>query len=517
MTLAGLNKMAQSRRLSGLRLLHCKLWIAAAALVTSTASIAEEPIDFGHLAKLGTVDERYQSYNIEMVEVTGGRFWAPWESGERYRTRPPLDLSSPRIVALAKALGPAYLRVSGTWANTTYVPAAGETVNVPPAGYKQVLSREQWSGVIAFAKAVDAKVLTSFAASEGVRDPDGSWNPAQAQRLLDLTREVGGSIYAAELFNEPTMPQETFPKGYGAANYARDFRIFHDWARTAAPNMKLMGPGGVSEGTGLGPSKQNVDRGYLFSEDLLKPNPGSLDLFVYHFYGGVSARCLPQAAGSKDEALTAQWLDRTLTDYHYYAALRDKYEPGKPIWLNETAQAACGGSPWASTFLDSFRYLNQLGALAQQGVQMVAHNTLAASDYALVDYDTMVPRPNYWAAVLWSRTMGQVVLAPPASPASALRLYAHCLPRKRGGVGLLALNIGATSQIIRFKGKGKSWLLTGDPLDTRQAKINGIAPTIDNRNRISGLSGTLVKRALVIPAGSIAFVAVAEASNASCR
>ena len=33
------------------------------------------------------------------------------------------------------------------------------------------------------------------------------------------------------------------------------------------------------------------------------------------------------------------------------------------------------------------------------------HNTLAASDYALIDQDTMQPRPNYWAAVLWQRTM----------------------------------------------------------------------------------------------------------------
>ena len=114
MTQAGQNKMLQPRRLSGLRLLHCKVLFAAAALAASTASVAEEPIDFGQLAKVGTVDERYQSYNIEMVEVTGGRFWAPWESGERYRMRPPLDLASPRIVALAKALGPAYLRVSGT-------------------------------------------------------------------------------------------------------------------------------------------------------------------------------------------------------------------------------------------------------------------------------------------------------------------------------------------------------------------------------------------------------------------
>ncbi|RUT42426.1 hypothetical protein WG29040_02260 [Pseudomonas sp. PAMC 29040] len=27
---------------------------------------------------VGTVDERYQSYNVEMFEVTGGKFWKPY-------------------------------------------------------------------------------------------------------------------------------------------------------------------------------------------------------------------------------------------------------------------------------------------------------------------------------------------------------------------------------------------------------------------------------------------------------
>ena len=54
------------------------------------------------------------------------------------------------------------------------------------------------------------------------------------------------------------------------------------------------------------------------------------------------------------------------------------------MWNTETAQAACGGDRWASTFLDTFRYLNQLGILAKRGVQVHMHNTLASSDYGLL-------------------------------------------------------------------------------------------------------------------------------------
>src|SRR6266446_3374381 len=31
------------------------------------------------MPRVGIVDERYQSFNVEMLEVTGGRFWAPYK------------------------------------------------------------------------------------------------------------------------------------------------------------------------------------------------------------------------------------------------------------------------------------------------------------------------------------------------------------------------------------------------------------------------------------------------------
>src|SRR5207253_955661 len=101
--------------------------------------------------RIGSVDERYQSYNVEMLELTGGKFWKPYGSdakvaGERqpavsadaggdtpagmdpnaYAYRPPIDLSNARRRKLAAALGPAYVRFSGTWANTTYFPESDQ-------------------------------------------------------------------------------------------------------------------------------------------------------------------------------------------------------------------------------------------------------------------------------------------------------------------------------------------------------------------------------------------------------
>jgi hypothetical protein len=51
-------------------------------------------------------------------------------------------------------------------------------------------------------------------------------------------------------------------------------------------------------------------------------------------------------------------------------------------------------------------------------VQVVMHNTLAASDYALIDEETLEPRPSYRSAVLWRTLMGTTVLDAGPSPAS---------------------------------------------------------------------------------------------------
>jgi len=500
-----------------------KTLLAATAIVALGAAATAGPtpsLRLERLARLGTVDERYQAYNVEMVEITGGRFWAPYggPADEVYRQRPPIDLTNPRLIALARALGPSLMRVSGTWANNTYLEAPGEHLGAPPPGFVQTLTRDQWKGVIAFSRAVDAPIVTSFAVSNGTRGADGAWTTAQAQRLLDLTRQAGGRLYAAEFFNEANMPSAApeMPRDYSAENYAADFRIFRRWAKTQAPGMKVLGVGSVGEAALNIPVNA---MGHVSTEEMMRPNPDSVDAVSYHFYGTVSQRCahLKMGTAIKDDALKAEWLDRTLLDHAYYARLRDKYEPGKPIWNTETAQAACGGSPWASTFLDSFRYLNQLGVLAQKGVQVVMHNTLAASDYALIDRDTLVPRPNYWSAVLWHRIMGRTVLASPRSPSPDLRLYAHCLANRPGGVGVVALNTGGARQRLNLGGKGLAWTMTGQPVDTRAVLVNGHSPDLDRAGRLTGLDGVGINGNLSVPARSIAFAALPGANNPACR
>jgi hypothetical protein len=497
-------------------------FLALAALLASSATASPGATDLAALQKIATVDERFQSYNIEMVEVTGGQFWAPYDgpANEMYRQRPPEDLSEMRLRALARQIGPAYIRVSGTWANSTYLEAEGEHLSSPPQGYNQVLTRDEWRGVVDFARAVNAKIGISYAVSEGPRGSDGVWKTDQAQRFIDLTREAGGEIAWSEFINEPNAASlGRLPKDYSVSDYTRDFRIFRAWAKRAAPKMRIIGPGGVGEGGDMSQIPVASLAKMLLTSKLMEANPNSLDAVSYHFYGDVSQRCADRRPKTADRAaaLTPEWLDLTLRDWRYYSALRDQYEPGDPLWITETAQAACGGSPWAASFVDTFRYVNQLGLLAQKGVQVIFHNTLAASDYSLIAEGTRAPRPSYWAAVLWRRTMGTTVLTSPVSPSPELRIYAHCLPGTGGGVGLVAINLAEAAQQVQVKRKAQAWVIQAASLDSKTITVNGRQPRLEDNGRLSGLEGAAVTSLVSVPGNSIAYIAAPHANSPACR
>src|SRR5205814_3710911 len=101
------------------------------------------------------------------------------------------------------------------------------------------------------------------------------------------------------------------------------------------------------------------------TDDLMKATGPIFDAFSYHFYSMPSHRCLGQSGADPKQLLTSEWLDRDLTVYNFYAKERDAYLPGKNLWLTETGEGSCGGDTWAAQFADSFRLLDQFGALAQ--------------------------------------------------------------------------------------------------------------------------------------------------------
>ena len=482
------------------------------------------------MARLGSIDTRFQSYNIEMVEVTGGHFWRPYAGRRKpssqadgipagrdpamYAYRKPIDLANPRLRKLAAALGPAYLRVSGTWANTTYFDDTDDGARSPPSGFNGVLTRRQWKSVIDFARTVDAGLVTSFATGPGTRDASGVWTPAQAEKLIAATQALGGTIAAAEFMNEPDLAAiGGAPVGYDAASFGRDIAVFALFLKRTSPETILPGPGTVSTG---GSSDA------LGSEKLLAAAGPVFDAISFHYYGALSPRCsntLPSAAARDSNALSHDWLsgiDRTAS---FYASLRDRFAPGKPLWITETADAACGGNPWSSTFLDSFRYLDTLGRMAKRQVQVVMHNTLAASDYGLLEENDFTPRPNYWAALLWRKLMGTVVLDAGSAAVPGLYLYAHCLRDNAGGVALLAINTNrATLRSLKLSGAARRYTLTAANLTDTRVRLNGRELKLAADDELPALEGEPVAASRIdLAPTSITFLSIADAANPACR
>lgn len=495
--------------------------LATAALLAGCATVPAQTNGLASLPAVGTVDARFLSYNVEMVEVTGGRFWRPYGSTgtDRYEYRPPLDLSDPKLRALAKGLAPSFVRYSGTWANATWFADGENAAAKAPEGFDQVLTRQQWRGAVDFARATDSAIVTSFATSTGARDAKGVWQTDTAARWLAYTQEIGGTIAAAEFANEPNMISLTKPPaGYTSADYRRDYTTFANWLRSASPKTLLLAPGYAELGEPTrSMSRQNKTMQQFEVDELLTADLPKPDVFSFHFYPGASERCGGKLMGHTiEKALGAPWLDSIDPAIARMAAARDRAAPGTPLWNTESGETACGGNPWASAFADSFRFIDTLGRSARQGVAVFMHNTLAASDYALLDEHSYDPRPNYWAAVLWKRTMGTTVLGAPTSPAADVRIYAHCLPARKGGVGLSVINLGAVAADVPFGANALTWVLQAPALDSKAVTVNGIRPGLTN-GQLSGLEGKAAAGSLSVPGRSLAFIAVSGAGNPACR
>lgn len=520
-----------------------RLAIVAFAIASVNIMAAQVvSVDAAKMTSLGSVDERFQSFNIEMVEVTGGRFWKPYSSeakpagqapapqpgapiaglgSDLFEYRPPIDLTNSRLRKLAAALGPAYVRVSGSWANSVYFQDSDDAApGHPPSGFGSVLTRKQWRGVIDFARAADAQLVTSFSISPGTRNADGQWTPEQAGKVLAYTKSVGGQIAAVEFMNEPNLPSfGGAPKGYDAAAYSHDLAIFKPFLKQNSPETLLTGPGSTAEA----PTRpRNPIPGFLTTDALLTATGPAFDVFDYHLYAAVSQRCAkraPEGQTRAADAISTEWLSRSGKIAAFYGGLRDKYEPGKPIWITETADAACGGNPWASTFLDTFRYLVQHGRLAQMGVKVIMHNTLAASDYGLLDEKTLAPRPNYWAALLWRKFMGTTVLDPHISAPENVYAYAHCLQGHPGGVALLLVNADQQHTYqLNVPTDSERYTLTAEHLEDKTVLLNGKPLALATDEDLPEFTGERIHAGkLAVSPKSITFLSIANANNNACR
>ena len=488
------------------------------------------------LKQIRTVDQRLMSYNVEMTEVTGGTFWKAYTPEQIAGTEPvppltsladmvklqewydPIDTKNQRLINLAKAFGPVWVRVSGTWANKTYYNFDGKyEPGVVPEGFQNVLQKEQWLSLLDFVKAVDGKLLISFANCPGIHDAETPWSPWQAKQIMDLSIEYGVPVNAVEFTNEPNlMGTSGFPKGYTAAHFRRDQEIANAWVRENYPDVLLVGPSstdssviemgpGAKGGAGIGDAMPDA----VTTHDLMAEYKVPMDVFTYHYYNGISERLesvMPAGHWQASQAHTDDYLSMAGLCARSYAPIRDQYMPGAQMWVTESGDAGGGGNTWGSTYLDVLRTLNELGDFATATDGIIFHNTLASSDYGFLQHGTFDPRPNYWAVLLWNTLMGTTVYE------AGVEGHVYCHSRKDGKDGyayIIVNNDLENAMSVELPGEATLYALAGrDGMRSSVMTLNGRELIAGENGELPDLSGMTVSGTVEIAPGSCAFIVV---------
>lgn len=467
-----------------------------------------------NLPIIRNVDKHLIAYNIEMTEVTGGTFWkaytpeqiegtvafpeiSDWKNMNNLQQYyGPIDLYNSELRRRAKDIGPAWVRVSGTWANKTYYDFDGHTGGVVPEGFQNLLTKEQWIGVLDFVKDIGGKLLVSVANCPGIHYANEPWTPDQAKLLFDFSRDYGVPVSAAEFTNEPNMMVFSgLPEGYTTADYARDHDLFGAWLKENYPECLFVGPCSVGDidvmmGGDLGDGIASKI-GITTTEKLLDGTSLKPDVFSYHYYNGVSER--GAAVGGHwpvELCLSEEYLTVAGNCARQYAERRDRFAPGGQMWVTESGDATCGGNTWASTYLDVPRTLNELGEFCKISDGVIFHNTLASSDYGYLQHGTFIPRPNFYAVLLWKKLMGDTVYDTGEPIREGAHVFAHSRADGEDGISYLIINNSKEATTVTIPKDAVRYALTGDgKLRSRTMQLNGKPLTPQENGSLPELAG----------------------------
>lgn len=465
------------------------------------------------LEVIRTVDKRLMSYNVEMTEVTGGTFWKSYtkeqiagtesfpplksimDMGSIMQVFPPINLYNKKLRSLANEFAPVWVRVSGTWATKTYYDLDGHTNGVVPEGYQSVLTKEQWIGVLEFVKYLGAKLLVSVNNCEGLHKASEPWNPSQAEVLFKFSKDYGVPIDAAEFMNEPNMLAFSgAPRGYTAKDYVRDQDLFFKWVRENYPGTLLVGPCTVAmeaAGADAGGGIVSMMGDNCTTYELMEGTKEPLDVFSYHYYNGISDRLastMPSMHWADDKTISEEYLAVALASCKAVVPARDKYCPGGQMWVTESGDAGGGGNSWASTYTDVFRTLNELGGFCKITDGIIFHNTLASSDYGFLDHSTFDPRPNYFAVLLWTRLMGEIVYESGVQTSEGAHVYAHSSKDGKGITYLVINNSKENDTIVKLDKEAEMYVLSADYLRSQTMLLNGKPLILGENNSLPNLS-----------------------------
>lgn len=454
---------------------------------------------------VATISPKYLSFTLDVSSIVGGNWWNPEADGKELRSGSRkanlIDLENPKLNQLAKNLAPAYLRIGGSESDKIFYDLKTEKYfqDKVPESYESVLTRKRWDEIIRFTERNSLDLIFTLNSGPSSRNENESWNSQNAEELIRYSSEQNYRIKEWELGNELNLYWYIFgPSNFiKPKNYKDDILKAKSVINQYYPDSNFNG-----QGSAFWPIiGEPLSFFYKFTEESLKLSGRDIDKVLWHYYPQQSKRGpIATRRAAPTRLLNPDYLDEAAHWAKKIKTLRDKYAPGKPIWMGETGNAQFGGEPGVSdVYISGLWWLDQLGLLALHDHKVVIRQTLTGLDYGLLDEDTLEPRPDYWNSIIWKELMGNKVFKTLSTSENKdhLRVYAHSSARKDDSfLTLLAINLdhkkNAILSIPMFKGhRYEVFSINTNDIYSKEVLLNGKRLELENDFETPKISGIL--------------------------
>ncbi|NXN00347.1 HPSE2 protein, partial [Sylvia borin] len=368
-----------------------------------------------------------------------------------------------------------------------------------------------------------------FALNALRRNPNNSWNSSNALSLLKYSASKKYNI-SWELGNEPNNYRTLMGRSVNGSQLGKDYtqlRSLLQLIRTYS-RAHLYGPN-------IGRPRKNV---IAFLEGFMKVAGGTVDAVTWqHYY-------IDGRVAKVTDFLKTRLLDTLSDQIRKIQKVVNTYTPGKKIWLEGVGMTSAGGmNNLSDSYAAGFLWLNTLGLLASQGIDVVVrHSFLDHGHNHLVDQN-FNPLPDYWLSLLYKRLIGPKVLAihvaglqrkprPGRVIRDKLRIYAHCTSYHnhnyvRGSITLYIINLHRSRKKIKLAGTLRDkivhqYLLQPygkDGLHSKSVQLNGQPLAMVDDGTLPELKPRPLRagRTLVIPPLTMSFYVVKNVNALACR
>ncbi|NWZ88914.1 HPSE2 protein, partial [Nesospiza acunhae] len=368
-----------------------------------------------------------------------------------------------------------------------------------------------------------------FALNALRRNPNNSWNSSNALSLLKYSASKKYNI-SWELGNEPNNYRTLMGRSVNGSQLGKDYtqlRSLLQLIRTYS-RAHLYGPN-------IGRPRKNV---LAFLEGFMKVAGGTVDAVTWqHYY-------IDGRVAKVTDFLKTRLLDTLSDQIRKIQKVVNTYTPGKKIWLEGVGMTSAGGmNNLSDSYAAGFLWLNTLGLLASQGIDVVVrHSFLDHGHNHLVDQN-FNPLPDYWLSLLYKRLIGPKVLAihvaglqrkprPGRVIRDKLRIYAHCTSYHnhnyvRGSITLYIINLHRSRKKIKLAGTLRDkivhqYLLQPygkDGLHSKSVQLNGQPLAMVDDGTLPELKPRPLRagRTLVIPPLTMSFYVVKNVNALACR